>query len=413
MTKGDPALSRERGGIELSFGRRSDQDRRVLSCVLATISLVVAALIVAIGPATDSARAADEPFSIKFDQSAIEAGLVGDLGFGGLSGPSSIEGTIDEQGIVKIPKGGFQMPVIDVSTIARSLIGFDIPVDIEGYMGVEQDATGTFDRSTGRLEIDAKAGIWVSLDPQQLLGALGGLGAGLPSELGLITGLLGDNLTCGFSPMDVTFTTESTSLGSGERFTKGPEGPGALAGEWSRFGPFAGKTKILGLIDACTTIRSLLPGLLSGTGGGALGGFDLDSLLSGLDELDLGPSSLTITRTLDESTPDGKAKLKMKVSPGLAKAVRGKAASYRVTVRNSGTAPASAVKVCSRVPKKAVRGTRCRKMDTIPSGGKKQARFKLRMTRMAKRTSYKVRFRMTATGGISRVRPARIAGKRR
>ncbi len=384
---------------------------------LLALCLAVAGLLAALALA-GPARAAEEPFTLEFDQSRVDAGFLGGLGLDvdGLSGPSSIEGTIDDDGRVKIPKDGFELPRIDVSTIAGSLTGFDLPVDIEGYMGIEQAATGNFDRSTGELEIDAKAGIWISLNPQQLLGALGGLGGALPPELSAITGLLGNNLTCGFSPMDVTFTTESTSLGTGQRFSKGLQGPGALTGEWSRLGPFAGKTRIL-VFDVCSLIRSQLPGLLSGLvgdiGGGVLGNIDLSSLLSGLDELDLGPSALTIRRTLDESPPTGKARLKMKVSPGRAKAKNGRPAIFRVKVKNVGTASASAVKVCRKAPEKAVKGTACRKLGTIPAGKAKKGSFKLRMTRKAKRSKYGVRFKVSSSDGTSGNRRAWLARSRR
>jgi hypothetical protein len=369
--------------------------------------LVAALLLVGLAAAAPS-RAAEEPFAIEFDQSAIEAGPIGGFDLEALSGPSSIEGTIDDEGNLKIPKGQFKLPVLDVSTISQSLIpGFELPIEIKGFMGVEQPATGTFNRETGQMEIATKAGLWVSIDIQQALAALDGLGIDLSGSLGAlgpVLGLLGDDLTCGFSPMDVTFTTESTSLGEGQRFTKGLQGPGALTGEWSELGPFAGKTKFL-VFDVCTLIKDALPGLLSGVGGGALGDFDLGSLLTGLDDLDLGPSSLTITRTLDESPPPATStKLKMSVAPKRGSFKSG--TTYRITVRNLGKSPATRARICAGAARKAVRGARCAKLGTIAPGKSKRATFKLRLKPSAPRSSYKVTFRMTAAGGISSVKPA-------
>jgi hypothetical protein len=194
-------------------------------------------------------------------------------------------------------------------------------------------------------------------------------------------------------------------MGEGQRFTKGLEGPGALTGEWSQLGPFAGKTKIA-FFDVCTTLRSLLPGLISGIGGGATGGLDIGSILTGLDDLDLGPSSLTITRTLDESPPPvADTKLKMTVAPKrLGTSAAGTA--YRISVRNLGKSPASRTRICAGAPKKAVRGARCFGLGTVAPGKTKKATFRLSLKRKAPRSSYKVTFRMTAAGGISSVKPA-------
>jgi hypothetical protein len=356
----------------------------------------MALLALTAGPA----RAADQPFKLDFDRSSIEMSLLGAVPLEELSGPSSIEGTIDENGNVKIPKGKFLMPVIDASAIGQSLAGIDLPVEISGYMGIEQAATGSYDRTTGQMEIQTRAGLWISINVQQLLGALGGLGVSLPPELGAITGLLGDNLTCGFSPMDVTFTTESTSLGTGERFTRGLQGPGALAGEWSQLGPFAGKTRVFGLIDACSLIRTQLPSLLSGLGGGAgidLGGLDIASLLSGLDELDLGPSGLTITRTLDESaTP---AALALEVGPRRRTLRSGRAAPFRVVVANRGGSAARGVKVCALAPKRRVRGVACRALGSIAPGQAKPARFRLGLRPGKRNRSARVRFAVRSSAG--------------
>jgi len=370
--------------------------------VLTGATLLLAAI--AAGPA----GAAEKPFALQFDESSIEAGFVGDLGLDALSGPSSIEGTVDESGNIKIPKGKFQLPLLDASAIAQSLIGIDLPVEIKGFMSVEQPATGTYDSETGKMEIQTKAGLWITINPQQLLSLAGGAGIDLGGID--IARLLGDELTCGFSPMDVTFTTESTSLGQGQRFTKGLDGPGGLSGEWSQLGPFAGKTKIF-VIDVCSLIRSQLPTLISGLGGGAgidLGGFDIAGLLAGLDDLDLGPSALTITRTLDESPPPkADARLMMRVA---AKRLGSPTAgtSYRITVRNLGKSAASKARICAKAPSRAVLGSRCVRLGTIASGKSKRASFRLRLKRNAPRSAYRVTFRVRASGGISSVRTARL-----
>ncbi len=361
--------------------------RPLVAVLLALALLAVGLLALAASPV----RAAERPFNLEFDQSTIDVSLLGEVPIDELSGPSSIEGTIDENGNIKIPKGNFKLPVIDVSNVAQSLIGIELPVEIKGFMGIEEAATGTFDSATGQMEIQTKAGLWITVNPQQLLGLVGGLGGDL-GGLGSLTGLLGTELTCGFSPMDVNFTTETTSVGTGQRFTEGLQGPGALTGEWSQLGPFAGKTKIL-IFDVCSLLRSQLPSLLSGLGGGTgidLGGIDIAGLLSGLDDLDLGPSGLTIARTLDESpTP---ASLKLKVGPKRVKIRTGKAARLKTVVTNQGGVAARNVRVCASVKEVKVRGAGCRKLGTVAAGKSKTGRFTLRLKPGKRNRSVKVNF---------------------
>ena len=376
---------------------------RTLTAFFVALAVTVAALLVL---SAGSARAADQPFTIQFDQSAIDVGLLGALPIDELSGPSSIEGTIDDAGNIKIPQGKFKMPVIDVGQL---LGGLGLPIDIKGFMGIEQAATGTFDRSTGQMEIQTKAGLWITVNPQQLLDLVPGIRESL-GQLSNLTGLLGNELTCGFSPMDVTFTTESTSLGTGQRFTKGLQGPGALSGEWSQLGPFAGKTRIL-IFDVCSLIRSQLPTLISSLGGGAgidLGGLPIADLLDGIDELNLGPSGLTITRTVDESTVLTPAALKMKIGPKRKLVRPGKAASFRAIITNKGGTAARGVKVCAVAPKRKVRGGGCRALGNIGPGKAKAARFRLKLTPGKRNRSVKVKFAMRSSTGPTAKASVRI-----
>jgi hypothetical protein len=193
--------------------------------------------------------------------------------------------------------------------------------------------------------------------------------------------------------MDVTFTTESTSLGEGQRFTKGLKGPGALTTEWSQLGPFAGKTRILGFVDACTTIRGLIPGLLSGLGGGTgidLGGIDLAGLLSQLDELDLGPSGLTVTRTVDESPAP--AELAVSAGPKRKVVRSGRAARIMVAVSNQGGTVSTRLSVCAVPFNRQIRGGGCRVLAPIAPGQTSKRRFTLTMPRSKKVRKAKVMF---------------------
>ncbi len=382
------------------------------------ILALFAGFILAFG--TGSASAEDKPFKIEFDSSDIQVNVIKGLPLDSLTTKASLEGTIDENGNVTIPKGGFKMPELGITE----------PVSIKGFMGIEAPATGKFDAATGQLDLDTKAGLWVSVNVKQLLDAASGLGLDLGDQLGSFgpyIGLIG-NLTCGFSPMDLHFSTEPNSLATGKRFADGPGGPGAISAEWSKLGPFAGRTKVLGLIDACQMLQDQLPGLLSGLGGGTeIGGFDIGSLLgdldiSNLDDVDLGPSAVVLTRTSvtppeepgpgdppgpgTPTTPSA-AKLKLSVTPKKKRAKAGSKIRYRATVKNVGGTTAGAVKVCIKAPKKAAKVKRCQSLGTLAPGAKKTRGFKLKLKQSAGKRSYRIGF--ATRSGVAKPAAAKVA----
>lgn len=350
----------------MTAGRKSSRARHpgpITGAILAVISIASAVLIAAL--TLPGHAAADQAFRIEFDDNQIELGPVGNIPIGQLSRSAAIEGTVDSTGRVTVPKGKFTLPVL----------GIDTPVSIRGFMGIEDEATGTWDPATGRLEIDARAGIWLSVNVSETLRALGDAGITIPNlgPLQFIIGSIGQ-LTCGFSPMDVTFTTETTSFGSGQRFTRGLKGPGSLTAGWSQLGPFAGRSGSGGFLDinpiACPLIRSALPGLLSGLVGNAipgldLGDFDIAGLLDNLDSVNLGPSSLTISRQVDQSIP---ASLALRSGPVTLRAKAGKAVRVPIGIRNPGEAPATGVKACPRLPRSSRTGGRCVNVGSIAPG---------------------------------------------
>ncbi|MCB0870927.1 MAG: hypothetical protein KDB52_08860 [Solirubrobacterales bacterium] len=361
------------------------------------------------------AEAADEPFKIDFDQSAMQFGLLSDLPLGELASTGSLEGTIDEAGNVTIPKGKFVLPEVGITD----------PIAVKIFMGVESDATGTFNRETGELVLNAKAGVWVSVDLEALLGMLGTLGVEIPGGSGIIDTVLGSvkELTCGFSPMDVTFTTGETSLGSGQPFTAGPLGPGALTAEWSQLGPFAGKTKILGLIDACQAIKMYAPQLLEGALGGVLpegtdlGGLDIEALLDNLDNVNLGPSSLTLTRSVDENPivepPLGEPNLSLSVNPKKRKVKAGRKATFTVKVKNSGEAPAKGVKLCLKLNGPATtKGKRCRTLGVVMTGATQTRRFTVKAAKGKKKKSASVKFELQASNATRSSSAAKLLIRR-
>ena len=383
--------------------------------VVLSVAACAGLLLMTLALGARGAAAAESPFRIQFDSSAIQVNVLKDLPLDALSTKASIEGTIDEAGNVTVPEGGFKLPEL----------GLTEPVAVKGYMGIEGPATGRFDAATGQLDLDAEAGLWVSVNVQQLLGLAEGFGLDTGGSLGDLSpyiGLIGEDLTCGFAPMDVRFSTEPNSLTAGKRFADGPGGAGAISAEWSKLGPFAGKTKVLGFVDVCKLIQTQLPTLLEGIGGGGTGGFDLGSLLGGLDltdldDLDLGPSAITLTRTtvdppgptppVEPEAPSA-AKLRLSVTPKTRQARAGSKVRYRATVSNVGGSTAAGVKVCVQVPKKAARVKRCQSLGKLAAGARKSRRFNLKLKRSAKHKSYRIGFEAKSLAGDTPARPSRL-----
>ena len=386
-------------------GRKAKQkmpaSRRVsatnLPCLAAggTVAFLLAVLsILAFALLLPPQAGGNEKFRIDFDDNEIAIGPIQEIPIQQITRTAAVEGTVDSKGRVTIPKGKFTLPVL----------GIDDPIRIRAFMGIEDQATGDWDPLTGKLEIQAKAGIWLALDIAAAVSFAqqAGLDLGSLSQVIRLVGSFGD-LTCGFSPMDLTFTTESTSLGSGKRFTRGLNGPGALTASWSRLGPFAGRSGSGGFLDinpiACPLLRAALPGLISDSlqgilpAGFDLGGLDIASLLNNLDAVDLGPSSITVSRTADASTPAG---LRMSM---LRKPIRLKAGrKVRIPVRvgNPGDVPATRVKICPRLPKKSRTTGRCVSVGAIGPGKSVKRNLVLKARRNPKARSGKKRQRRDA-----------------
>lgn len=362
-------------------------------------------LALAAGPSRS--HAATEPFKIEFDQSDMKIGLLSDLPLGDLASTGSIEGTIDDQGNVVVPKDKFLLPQIGITD----------PVNIKIFMGIESDATGTFDEKTGKLVLNAKAGVWLSVNVAELLDALQGLGIDLSGQLGSLGSVvsgLGD-LTCGFSPMDVSFSTDNEG---GAPFTKGVAGPGAITADWSQLGPFAGKTKFLGFVDVCALIKQYAPTLLESLvgsqlpGGIDLGNLDIASLLDNLDNVNLGPSSLTLTRTKDDvvipEPPAGTPDLKLSVKSSKKRIKAGKKAEFTVKVKNAGEAAATGVKICIKsTGPVTVQGRRCRTLGQVMAGATQTRRFKVKANK-GKKKSVKVSFSLKSSNATGSQTGTRI-----
>ncbi len=106
----------------------------------------------------------------------------------------------------------------------------------------------------------------------------------------------------------------------------------------------------------------------------------------------------------DDGEP-GEPRLDARVSPRTKTVRRGRNATFRLAVENTGDAAAEAVALCVRAPKRKVKvvGKACRGAGTLAAGDDASARFKVKPTR---RSGRKVTLSFSAAAGVATDRVA-------
>lgn len=202
---------------------------------------------------------------------------------------------------------------------------------------VLEPVTGTFDESTGELTMD------MLVDSITEVPALGAV--------------------CTFHDFEWNFSTANTAPFQGAPFADGLDGAGAMVTGWSDIPPVDPNA------EPCITVRNL---------GMGPGGFLLGN--------ELGPPP----------APD----LALSVKPRSAKVKQGKSATFTATVRNTGDADATGVKVCMTAPKKAVKPKKkCVNVGMLAAGAMEKPKFRVKAKGNAKPKSYTLRFKATGSGG--------------
>jgi uncharacterized repeat protein (TIGR01451 family) len=179
--------------------------------------------------------------------------------------------------------------------------------------------------------------------------------------------------TCVFEDFQWNLSTDNTTPFPGARFSS-PDvllGPGAMVASWT---------------DLPTVTPSSQPCM------------DLRSQVTGSGGILLG-------RVLSAPTPFD---LALSVRPANETVKQGKRATFTGTIRNTGDADASGVKVCVKAPKKAIKVKKCVNVGGLAAGDSEKARFNAEAKRSAKPKTYTLRFKTTVSG---RVDPARDTAK--
>jgi CARDB len=202
---------------------------------------------------------------------------------------------------------------------------------------VLQPVTGTFDEGTGELEMS------MLVDSITEVPALGA--------------------TCTFHDFQWNFSTATTTPFQGAPFADGLDGEGAMVTAWDDLPPVDPNA------EPCLTVR----GLGMGPGGFLLGN-------------EVGPPP----------APD----LALSVKPASKSVKQGKSATFTATVRNTGDANATGVKVCLKAPKKAVKpAKKCVNVGMLAAGAMEKPKFKVKAKKNAKPKAYTLKFKATGAGG--------------
>jgi len=224
----------------------------------ALVALIAVFAVSAIGASSASA-AANDPFEVEFNHVGLYIGIgsLGSLdelvldpttddGEGNLLGSLKFKGTYtDDAGNFTLPKAtGLEFP-----TLALDIEG----VKINGGISLAEDGSGTYDASTGKLDLNAKLALVLGADKIEDLGLpIPGSGA----------------LSCEFAPLDLSFSTANGWPHAGEAF-----GDKANLEEGAIAGAFTYKPDVKSLIEENAGLCDLLGGFLDPVGGIWLGNY--------------------------------------------------------------------------------------------------------------------------------------------
>ncbi|MEX1218964.1 MAG: hypothetical protein WEB05_01070 [Solirubrobacterales bacterium] len=358
--------------------------------VLAGLCFVAVALFSA-----SSAKAATvgDPVAVDFNYAGInintalaginELVLTPDAGLGGLE----LRGTYtDADGSFTVPEdGGLTFPDL----------ALDIGVDLEAQIGLIEDADGTYNSATGAMTFNPS--IFLTIGVSDV--------AGLP-----LPGLGNGPLRCELAPLTVAFSTSGGWPAPGNTFDPGAGTlkNGAVSGAWDV------KPDIIAREGSQSTC-DLIGGLLEPVGGLWLAQSDTPiasmpaatapappPAVCGDDFTGTPPNCVAV----EPPTP---AKVGFSSRARSVTILRGRSGVVRVTVRNSGEASATSVKVCGTISARFAKAPKCVSLGTIAGGASKNASLRLTAGKRAKgKTTLRVRVTAAVGGSAALVAPITI-----
>lgn len=366
--------------MDMSNGSaKAGKGRIGLLAMLASCCLLVAALFGA-----SNAKAAGGPIAVDFNYVGINVstslGGVNDLVLSPAQalGDLQLRGNYDSgtSGAFTVPKtGGLTFPDL----------ALDLGVPLEVQLALTKDATGTYNPATGAMTFNPSISLTIGVSDV----------ASLP-----IPGLGSGPLRCEVAPLAISLSTSNGWPAVGNPFDAGPGTlkNGAASGAWDVKPNIVAK---VGPQGTCDLIGSLLEPV------GGLWLAQSDTLISALPAA-TGPKpppavcgeGFTGEPPNCEAIPLTPAKLAVSPKPKPATIKRGRTGVVRVTVRNTGQASASGVKVCGTIPARVAKAPRCVTLGTIAGGASKTASLRVTVSKRARKGTSTLRINVTGAGGL-------------
>lgn len=167
-------------------------------------------------------------------------------------GDDNLLGSLKFKGTYTDNAGNFNVPKatgLDFPKLALNIEG----VNIDGEIKLAEDGTGTYDASTGKLDLNVKLALILGADE------IGSIGLPIPAS---------GALRCEFAPLDIAFSSDNGWPHAGQRYTdKAGLEEGAIAGA------FTYRPGAKSLIEENASLCELLGGMLDPVGGIWLGNF--------------------------------------------------------------------------------------------------------------------------------------------
>jgi len=369
--------------MDMSNGSVNTGSRRIgllsmlVGCCLLTVALF--------GASNAKAATVGGPVAVDFNYVGINVntslGGVNDL----VITPAAMLGQLELRGTYTSTAGAFTVP--KTGGLSFPDLALDLGVPLEAQIALTQDATGTYDSATGAMTFNPSISLTIGVSDVAAL-PIPGLGVG--------------PLRCELAPLSVALSTSNGWPAAGNAFDAGPGTlkNGAAAGAWDVKPSIVAK---IGQQATCDLIGSLLEPV------GGLWLAQSDSLISALpaatapkpDPAICG-EGFTGEPPNCEAIPLTPAKVGVQPKPKSVSIKRGRTGTVKVTVRNSGEAGATGVKVCGKIPARVAKAPRCVTLGAIAGGASKTASLKIAVSRKAKgRTSLKIAVTSTAGGKAS------------
>lgn len=297
---------------------------KVRTGLLALVAAAALALLALAAAPGAKAATVGGPVNVDFTHAGInvEAALAGELNELILT-PSSGLGALELRGEYTDANGAFSVDK-DTGLIFPPL-NLDLGVAVlSGSIGLDEDATGTYNEATGDMTLDAKIALTIGVDDVAAL-PLPGLGTG--------------PLACRFAPLEVAFSTTNAWPAPGNAFNAdGSFTEGAVAGAFRQVPP---TQAIQGLQSTCELVGGLLQ---------PVGGIWLANTSASLDAM---PAPTGIKPCEAGKIRNGSgvcvvpapARISKVTIGGSSTAKRGKVGALKVTVTNGGDFAATGVRL--------------------------------------------------------------------